>query len=78
MYPESRMREPTMKIHVFPFEIKRNLIDKIWPVEFTSFEQDIEHDYFTPAEENRYSGLLRPDGLLRPCNDICRRSCRHF
>jgi hypothetical protein len=22
--------------------------------------------------------LLRPDGLLRPCNDICRRSCRHF
>jgi hypothetical protein len=35
--PKSRLRDPTMKIHVFPFQIGKNATDKILLVEFVSF-----------------------------------------
>jgi hypothetical protein len=39
MYPKRRPLDPTMKIQVFPFQIGKNLIDKISLLEFASFGQ---------------------------------------
>jgi hypothetical protein len=67
-----------MKIHIFPFQIGKNVMGKIWLVEFTSFWYDVEQDWFASSEENRYHSLLRPDGLPRPWNDVCRQPCNRF
>jgi hypothetical protein len=62
----------------FPFSNRKDILEKIWLVEFGSCWYDVEYDSSVSGDESRCQSFLRSDGVPRPWNNICRRPCKPF
>jgi hypothetical protein len=51
MYPKSRLRDPTTKIHVHPFQIGKNIITKMYLAELLPFGKMSSTITLCPAQK---------------------------